>query len=687
MAVVNYRAHYRTPEWRQLREMVFARQDGFCACCKRQGKVGPAQELDHIVPMAKLPADADFYAEANLQGLCRECHMRKTAEENAERSGYVPSVAGLISEDAKEALSKAIVLEPEAEDYAEPTHTAEATPLPESMPLSLYEGEAKTETETETTETETNVRGIAESTIRWMEQNLTLDDGRPYVPLEYQAKFLGDLLETDAESGLRKATSGALIVPRKNGKSTFIAAMMVASLCGPLKKLYSNGGQIVVVPNSPKQGDMLMRIALGFLQRNSQVLGNARPRKDRHKDGGGGIIYSNDMRDKSIECLDDGMLVRLYPKDEEALQGLNVAFGIIDEYSEFENSEALDSLEQGASAQVSPTIVVISTLSPNVGTPLDDLLARLDEDSTGWIKHVYCAPKEIVNDEEKVLALETAEKCNPALGSFLSYELLKQQIGKAKHSPLELRRYMARRLNLKVPSESCLVDAIAFGACVSEGVETPAKGARCLVGIDLSEKHDFSALSMYFPDSGIVLSHSWACRAGRVFRSHSMKELLTNAEAKGYLTVHDTQAVDYDRLVREMSARFSHYDYTIYTDRKYYGFFTTAAERAGIELQEPVYVAQTPENFNIAFEAIRQKLYKKELSVEQNPILRFAVESCVQKAGKDTTEVRPAKLNENAKIDALMALAFALWGDYQEEMEGRQGDVGAVLDALNAAGF
>ena len=43
-----------------------------------------ADEVDHLVPV---DGGGDFLDPANLQPLCRRCHHRKTAAENARREG------------------------------------------------------------------------------------------------------------------------------------------------------------------------------------------------------------------------------------------------------------------------------------------------------------------------------------------------------------------------------------------------------------------------------------------------------------------------------------------------------------------------------------------------------------------------------------------------------------------------
>jgi 5-methylcytosine-specific restriction protein A len=53
-----------------------------CVQCEREGRTTLAHELDHIVPLWAGGGDSD----ANLQGLCAECHRTKTAREAEHRA-------------------------------------------------------------------------------------------------------------------------------------------------------------------------------------------------------------------------------------------------------------------------------------------------------------------------------------------------------------------------------------------------------------------------------------------------------------------------------------------------------------------------------------------------------------------------------------------------------------------------
>ena len=79
-----YRHHntqfYQSTPWRKLRKMKLD-QDPVCEICRKQGKLTPAQMVDHIVPINKggAPLDLD-----NLQSLCNACHAVKSARDKLQ---------------------------------------------------------------------------------------------------------------------------------------------------------------------------------------------------------------------------------------------------------------------------------------------------------------------------------------------------------------------------------------------------------------------------------------------------------------------------------------------------------------------------------------------------------------------------------------------------------------------------
>ena len=72
---------YRTAPWRKLRKLVLDKNP-LCVHCLKEDIVKPADVVDHIVPVKR---GGDKLNESNLQGLCHQCHNKKTYYENRQK--------------------------------------------------------------------------------------------------------------------------------------------------------------------------------------------------------------------------------------------------------------------------------------------------------------------------------------------------------------------------------------------------------------------------------------------------------------------------------------------------------------------------------------------------------------------------------------------------------------------------
>ena len=73
------RARGYGPEWDRLRKLILQRDNYLCQCqhCRAAHRTTAANEVDHIVPKAHGGRDS----MDNLQAINRDCHVRKTVED------------------------------------------------------------------------------------------------------------------------------------------------------------------------------------------------------------------------------------------------------------------------------------------------------------------------------------------------------------------------------------------------------------------------------------------------------------------------------------------------------------------------------------------------------------------------------------------------------------------------------
>ena len=62
--------------WRKARKL-FLKRHPLCEKCREQGKLTPAQEVHHILPLSR----GGTHDETNLMALCKPCHSEITARD------------------------------------------------------------------------------------------------------------------------------------------------------------------------------------------------------------------------------------------------------------------------------------------------------------------------------------------------------------------------------------------------------------------------------------------------------------------------------------------------------------------------------------------------------------------------------------------------------------------------------
>ena len=61
--------------WKRIRDRYIAAHP-LCEQCKKEGRITPAEEVHHILPLSH----GGTHSEDNLMALCKSCHSRITAE-------------------------------------------------------------------------------------------------------------------------------------------------------------------------------------------------------------------------------------------------------------------------------------------------------------------------------------------------------------------------------------------------------------------------------------------------------------------------------------------------------------------------------------------------------------------------------------------------------------------------------
>ena len=88
-AAYNYsRKVYQSKAWLNVREYVL-NDNPLCTICEKLGKLVPAADVDHIIPLNEIFKDnldrALAFNPNNLRGLCKKCHGEKSYTEGLSK--------------------------------------------------------------------------------------------------------------------------------------------------------------------------------------------------------------------------------------------------------------------------------------------------------------------------------------------------------------------------------------------------------------------------------------------------------------------------------------------------------------------------------------------------------------------------------------------------------------------------
>ena len=175
---------------------------------------------------------------------------------------------------------------------------------------------------------------------RFCREHLRLENGRPLVVEDFQRRMLADFFAG--------ATETVILISKKNGKSTLIAALSLYHL------VTTPDAECVIVAASREQAGILFRQASGFVRRSECL-------KDRIK------ASQRELRDRG-----DTGRVRVLAADADIADRTICSLAIVDEFARHKTAELCGALRDGLGPRQS-RLIGISTAGDDEESPLGKL--------------------------------------------------------------------------------------------------------------------------------------------------------------------------------------------------------------------------------------------------------------------------------------------------------------------------
>jgi len=484
--------------------------------------------------------------------------------------------------------------------------------------------------------------------IEFVQMLHAVDDfyGQPFTLLDWQYEILWDVYGTVKEDGYRQYRYAYLEIPKKNGKTSLIAAIALYHLVcdGP-------GGQIYCCAADRGQAELVYKAAIGMIEQEPEF---------------DGILKVLDSR-KEIKNKLTGTTLKVLSAEAYTKHGINPTVVIFDELHAQPNRDLWDVMTFGAgAARKEPIWWVITTAGDDpdrksIGWEIHERATKIlngELDDPYWYVKIYSAP-----EDADIFDEATWFKANPSLGHTISIESVRQEALAARNSEAAERLFRWLRLNQWVSLKRTgwlpltLWDQTKGRWSLSELV-----GKRCYVGLDLSSTIDLTgAVYLFPPQEGIpdwrFIHDAWIPEDNmkeRVKRDGVPYDRWVNAK---YLHATPGNVVDYDFVEARLVAASKQYDiHTIGADPWNSRMLTQRLIRQGIDTVE---IPQNMQHLSPAMKLIEQLMKRGLMTHEENPVARWCWGNVVV-AVDGNENIKPMKNKSADRIDLTVALIDAM---------------------------
>lgn len=282
-----------------------------------------------------------------------------------------------------------------------------------------------------------------------------------------------------------------LWVPRKNGKSEFLAAL------GLLFFIVDGvtDGEGYCFARDENQARIVLRKMKAMIAMNAEWSSGVQSFK----------------RSFYVAALLSGF--EMLTGAEDGKHGASPTVVVGDEMHEWRSRVIAETLEEGTGARLEPVFLYGSTAGPKGNAAGDDCW----DESTGILEGRTDDPYTLVcifaaDPEDDPLDEATWRKANPSIGLSPTWSYLRTQAAKAKDNPRALARFCCYHLNLWIDAAVRWFNVKKWDACADakegwkhywspEGLAS-LRGRPCFGAFDVSSGVDITALVWIFPPWG-----------------------------------------------------------------------------------------------------------------------------------------------------------------------------------------
>jgi phage terminase large subunit-like protein len=304
--------------------------------------------------------------------------------------------------------------------------------------------------------------------------------GQPFKLAPWQRDIVRKVFGTLRKDGLRQYRRVYVEIPRKNGKSTFGAALALYLLFFDREP----GAEIYSAAADRDQAGIVFGIAKQMVAQNPD------------------LAARSEVFMRSITVPSTASSYKVLSADVPTKHGLNASGIIFDELHAQPNRELWDVLSTSMGSRRQPLLIVLTT-------------AGYDRHSIAWEVHTYASKVRdgIIDDPSFLPVIYAADetddwkdpdvwrKANPCMGVSLQPTYFEDEFQRACEIPAYENTFKRLHLNLWTEQESRIIPMDKWDACGIPVDEKALERRECFAGLDLASTTDICALVLVFPDA------------------------------------------------------------------------------------------------------------------------------------------------------------------------------------------